>query len=228
MYGNEAAIGRAIRDSGLPRKEFYVVTKVDPGNTAPERFLRSVGRSLEALDGNIDLLLIHWPPETALFDAAVDCLMEALEREMTKHIGVSNFSPNMMRRAQQRTGGKIIANQVEFHLLIGQQTLLTEASNLGIALLAYSPLARGRALKPEIILTIAKRLDRAPSEIALRWILQQSVIAIPMTTKRENAVSNLSALDFTLCPDDMSEIASLGTREGRLINPACMSGRWDE
>jgi 2,5-diketo-D-gluconate reductase B len=228
MYGNESDVGRAIRDCGVPRHELYVVTKVDPGNLSVDKFASSVGRSMDDLGGPADLLLIHWPPEAGEFDAALERLVLEMQKGMTRHIGVSNFTPNMMRRAYERTDGKIINNQVEFHPLLDQRALLAEARKLGVVLSAYSPLGRGAALKPDVIQEIAKRIGRPPSEVVLRWIIQQDVIAMPMTTRRENAVSNLRVLDFELSPDDMAAISKIGRPEGRLINPSWMDDRWNE
>ena len=228
MYGNEADVGRAIRQGAVPRDQLFVVTKVDPGNITEERFASSVKRSMEDLGGPADLLLIHWPPSETEFDAALDRLMATQEKGLTRAIGISNATPNMMRRAQQRTGGLIVNNQVEFHPLLDQQKLLAAAYELGIMVSAYSPLGRGAALKPMVIQGIAKRIGRPPSEVVLRWIIQQGVAAIPMTTKRDNALSNLNALTFELSGEDMAAITALGTRQGRLINPGWMAGRWDE
>ncbi|MFN4141730.1 aldo/keto reductase [Aestuariivirga sp.] len=227
MYGNEKEVGRALAESGLPRSSFHVVTKVDPGNVGASRFAASVARSVEDLGGPADLLLIHWPPEEQEFDAALDRLMAEKQKGHARAIGVSNFSPAMMRRAQARCGGAIVNNQVEFHPLLDQSRLLAAARELGIALSAYSPLARGAALKPAAIASVAARIGRSPSEVVLRWILQQGVIAIPMTTKRENALSNLSALGFELTAEDMAAISAIGTKQGRTISPAWMNGRWE-
>jgi 2,5-diketo-D-gluconate reductase B len=111
--------------------------------------------------------------------------------------------------------------------MLDQSELLSAARELGIAVAAFSPLARGKALQPQVIQDIAARLRRPPSEIVLRWAIQQGVIVIPMTTKRANAQSNLNALGFDLPSDDMSAISNLGTRSGRTINPSWMAGRWD-
>jgi 2,5-diketo-D-gluconate reductase B len=228
MYGNERDVGRALNASGLARQEFFIVTKVDPGNLGKVRFADSVARSIDDLGGPVDLLLIHWPPEERELDAAIDRLMTEEERGMARAIGVSNFSPGMMRRAQARAGGAIVNNQVEFHPLLDQKKLLAVAKELGIVLSAYSPLARGAALKPEAVRRVAHRLGRPPSEVVLRWIVQQGVAAIPMTTKRENAISNLNALSFALTEEDMAAISAIGTRAGRTINPSWMAGRWDD
>jgi 2,5-diketo-D-gluconate reductase B len=227
MYGNEAAVGRAIRASGVPRNELFIVSKVDPSNLGQSRFASSVSQSMDDLGSPADLLLIHWPPADDDLDAAVDRLMAEKEKGNAKATGVSNFNIGMMRRAQQRAHGAIACNQVEFHPLLDQSRLLEAANGLGIALAAYSPLARGKALQPPVIQQIAARRDRPASEIVLRWILQQGVAAIPMTTKRENAISNIRALEFTLSPEEMDSIGSLGTTTGRTINPSWMAGRWD-
>lgn len=228
MYGNENDVGRAIRDCGVARSELYVVTKVDPGNTGKDRFAASTAQSMVDLGGPADLLLIHWPPDESDFDSALDQLMAEKAKRSAKAIGVSNFNSTMLRRAHQRTNGAVINNQVEFHPLLDQSKLLESAKDLGVTLSAYSPLARGAALKPKMILDIASKLGRAPSEVVLRWIIQQGVVAIPMTTKRENALSNLKALTFTLDAEDMDAITAIGTREGRIINPSWMTGRWGD
>jgi diketogulonate reductase-like aldo/keto reductase len=228
MYGNEAEVGRAVTASGIARKDIYVVTKVDPGNVGKDRFAESVARSMEVLGGPADLLLIHWPPEGPDFDGALDRLMAEKRKGMARAIGISNFSTGQMRRAQARCGGELINNQVEFQPLFDQSKVLAAARNLGIAVSAYSPLARGKALQPQVIQDIAARLQRPPSEIVLRWIIQQGVIAIPMTTKRDNALSNLRALTFSLSEADMVAITAIGTREGRTISPAWMKGKWEE
>jgi 2,5-diketo-D-gluconate reductase B len=228
MYGNEKAVGTAIASSGIPREELFVVTKVDPGNTSEARFHNSVSQSIADLGGPADLFLIHWPPDESGFDLALDLLMAEKRNGNAKEIGVSNFPIGMMRRAHERTGGAIICNQVEFHPLLDQSQVLQVARELGIALAAYSPLARGEALKPQVIQAIAERTGRRPSEIVLRWIVQQGVIAIPMTTKRANLESNLTAVDFALTDTDMSAISAIGSPEGRTINPSRMAGRWND
>lgn len=227
MYGNERDVGRAIADSGVPRGEILVVSKVDPGNVSASRFASTVARSVDDLGGPPDLLLIHWPPAEAELIAVLDRLMVEQQKGNAKAIGVSNFSPAMMRRAQKHCDGAILNNQVEFHPLLDQTSILAAARELGIAISAYSPLARGAALKPEPIAAIARRLGLPPSQVVLRWILQQGVVAIPMTTKRENMLSNIRALGFELSAGDMAAISAIGTRQGRTINPSWMAGRWE-
>ena len=227
MYGNEAQVGEAIRRAGVARDKLYVVTKVDPGNVGASRFRPSVEKSIAALGGPVDLLLIHWPPPDAEVDASVNRLVEAHAAGLTRNIGISNFPTRLMRRAAQRSPVKLINNQVEFHPLIDQSAVLAEVRALGMTLSAYCPLGRGLVLRDAVIQEVAARHGRPPSEVALRWIIQQGVAAIPMTTKRENAASNFRALSFTLPDEDMAAISARTVQHKRLISPSSMQGRWD-
>jgi 2,5-diketo-D-gluconate reductase B len=227
MYGNEKHVGRALKLSGLPRRDLYVVTKIDPGNVAAKNFCTAAEKSVADLGGPVDLLLIHWPPPDAELDAFVDRLVETHAAGLAKNIGISNFPTALMRRAAARSSVRLINNQIEFHPLINQSKVMAEAQRLGMTLSAYCPLGRGIVLKEPVILDIAKKHDRPPSEIALRWIVQQGVAAIPMTTKRDNAVSNFKALSFPLPEDDMRAISALSARHQRVVAPESMVGRWD-
>jgi 2,5-diketo-D-gluconate reductase B len=226
MYGNEKAVGRGL--AGVARDELYIVTKVDPGNVDAGKFEQTVERSIDDLGGPVDLLLIHWPPVDAEFDGVVDRLIYAKARGWAKTIGVSNFTPGMMKRAQKRAEGALVCNQVEFHPLLDQRKVLAAAKEQGMALTAYSPVARGAALKPVVIQDIAARMERPASQIVLRWIVQQGVAAIPMTRTRDHAISNLAVLEFELAAEDMKAISKLGTVSGRTIDPPWMEGRWGE
>jgi 2,5-diketo-D-gluconate reductase B len=227
-YGNEREVGRAIAASGIARDDIFVVTKVSPENLANSRFQPSVKRSLEALGvAAVDLLLIHWPSSERSFDAMIERLGEAHSRKQARSIGVSNFNIAQMRRAHELTSGKIVNIQVEFHPLLDQSRLKAEAAKLNIAVSAYSPLGRGAVLKEPAIIEIAQKIGRPPSQVALRWIVQQGVIALPMTTKRENCISNLRALEFELSPEDMRAIGVLGRQNRRFISPAGWAPKWD-
>ncbi|WP_374333877.1 aldo/keto reductase [Aestuariivirga sp.] len=227
MYGNEKPIGRGIVASGVPRGEVFLVTKVDPSNLGATRFADSVKRSVDDLGTVPDLLLIHWPPSDGDIDGPVERLLREGERGMARSLGVSNFSPRQMRRAQDLAGGSLICNQVEFHPLLDQSKLLVAARELNMVLTAYSPLARGRCMEEQVVKDIAARHGRPASEVVLRWIIQQGVAAIPMTRKRENAASNLRAADFALSTEEMAAISALSSRNLRLINPSWMTQGWD-
>jgi 2,5-diketo-D-gluconate reductase B len=227
MYMNESEVGRALKDCGVAREEFFITTKVHPSHLGSDKFLASAEKSAVNLGGPVDLLLIHWPPVEAELESVADRLVLAKKTGLTKNIGVSNFTPRMLRDAYARTDGEIICNQVEFHPLLDQTELLKTANKLGVVLAAFSPLARGAALWSDVVQEISLRLDKPASEVVLRWIIQQGVIPIPMTSKEVNAKSNLRALEFELSVDDMYAISKIGTKDGRIVTTPWMDGRWD-
>ncbi len=227
MYGNEREVGAALRTCGVPRHEIFVTTKVDPSNNGKARFSDSVKRSVDDLGGPPDLLLIHWPPPDKEIDATLDLLKAEQLAGRTTRIGVSNFTPRMLRQAARRLPD-VACNQVEFHPLLDQREVKTVADELRLPLVAYSPVARGRTFQNAVIRAIADRHKRPPSEVVLRWIVQQGVVAIPMTSKRDHAASNLNIFSFELSGDEMSAISGIGSSGGRTINPSWMSGRWHD
>lgn len=229
MYGNEREVGAAVGRSGLARDEVFITTKVDPSNLGRDRFLASVERSLEALDIEAaDLLLIHWPPaEAEAFDAALECLNAACDRGHAHRIGISNFTPGMIERAVARSRHPLATNQVEFHPLLDQSRLLKAARQAGLCLTAYCPLARGAVFGNSVIGGVAERNGRSEAEVALRWIVQQGVVAVPMSTKRKNAASNLAVLEFELPDVDMKAITKVTAENRRLVSPGGMAPDWD-
>jgi 2,5-diketo-D-gluconate reductase B len=228
LYDNEKDVGQAIAKSGLRRDEIYLVTKVARDNLGRRHFMHSVEESLDKLGvEQVDLLLIHWPPAESDFEQALDSLCAAEASGLARRIGVSNFTIALMRRAAKRAGQKLINNQVEFHPLLDQSQVRTEAEKLGMVLSAYSPLGRGAVLKDPVVVEVATRLKRPPSEIALRWIIQQGVVAVPMTTKRDNAKSNLKVLEFELSPADMAKLSQASRQNRRLVSPLGWAPKWD-
>jgi len=227
MYGNERKVGEAISRAGVSRKDLYIVTKVEPGNAGAARFRPSVERSAEDLGGPVDLLLVHWPPADDEIDGVIDRLAETQAAGLTRHAGISNFPTRLMRQAARRSPVKLINNQVEFHPLIDQRAVLAEARALGMTVSAYCPLGRGAVMNEPAIRQVAARHGRPVAEVVLRWIVQQGVAAIPMTTKRENAESNFRVLSFSLPDEDMAAISACTRQHRRLIAPASMAGRWD-
>jgi diketogulonate reductase-like aldo/keto reductase len=229
LYDNEKDVGQAIAKSGIKRDEIFLVTKIARDNLGRRHFVHSLQDSLEKLGvEQVDLLLIHWPPDEEDFDSAVDSLGLAQASGMAKAIGVSNFTIPLMRRAAKRASHPLINNQVEFHPLLDQSRVRAEAEKLGIVLSAYSPLGRGAVLKDPTVQDVAKRLGRPPSEIALRWIIQQGVVAVPMTTKRENAKSNMRIFDFELSAADMAKLSDASKQNRRLISPTGWAPQWDK
>ena len=229
-YDNEKAVGEGMRASGVAREEIFLVTKVHFDNLSKAKFLPSVRASLGQLKfDRVDLLLIHWPPrDDALFDPAIEALCEAQNLGLTKHVGVSNFTPKLLRRAVKRAKVPLIANQVEFHPLIDQTKLLSAAKELSLTLEAYCVLGRGKVLGQPVIQQIAERRGLSEAAVILRWVMQKGVIPLVQTTKRRNAEGNLTALDFTLSELEMNAISPLTKANQRFIAGGSWAPDWTD
>lgn len=228
MYGNEAAVGAALAASGVARDALFVVTKVMPDDFHQPDILSSVRQSLDRLGlDRVDLLLVHWPPLDLATETTVDRLVEAHAAGLTTQIGVSNFNIAMMERAAAHASIPIATNQIEFHPLLDQSAVLAAAQRLGIRLTAYCPLARGAALKDETVISVAERIGRTPAQVVLRWIVQQGVVAISMSTKPANMTANLEVAAFDLSTADMAAVTGCTARNMRLVDPAGMAPAWD-
>lgn len=218
MYGNEADLGAVLRASPIAREALCVITKVHPDNYTEQRFLASVEQSLTDLQlDQLDVLLLHWPPAGGEIDAPLRLLQQALKQGLTAHIGVSNFNAAMMRRAQALAEVPLVANQVEFHPLLDQSTLLATAQETGIPLMAYSSIARGEVFKYPELEEIAAGYGKTVAQIVLRWILQKGVIANAMSTNPVNIAMNYDVMGFTLSSVDMARIDALGQTNYRVV-----------
>lgn len=218
MYGNEEAVGQGIRDAGLPREQLFVTTKVWWENLAtPDRALQaSLGRLGTPY---VDLFLIHWPnPAVPL--APTLAMMEVLkERGLARAIGVANFTPRLLREAIA-TGAPIAANQVEYHVMLGQDPLLALCRTHGIVLTAYSPLGKGGLVDDPALARIAAKHGATGPQVALAWLTgQEMVAAIPKSGRVENMRANLAALSLALDDEDRAAIAAL-PKDKRFVNPA--------
>lgn len=228
MYENEAAVGAGLRDSGLHRSEIYVVSKVLPDHYGAGRFADSVKQSLDDIGVEcLDLLLLHWPPADAEFDAVLDRLFQAHADGHCRAIGVSNFTIAMMERACARAPAPIVTNQVEFHPLLDQSSLQAAADRLGVTLSAYCALARGEAIRHPTVQEVARSLYRTPAQIVLRWIIQQGVVTVSMTTKPANAAANLEAMAFELSDEAMARLSAVRALNHRLVSPDGLAPAWD-
>lgn len=219
MYGNEAETGAALKVSGLPRHELCITTKVSPLNFAADRFIPSVEASLKALQiDKVDILLIHWPPADAAVDAPLKLLQQAYERGLAAHIGISNFTIAMMRRAKELVSAPIVTNQVEFHPLLDQSKLLAAAVETGIPLSSYCSVARGEVFRYPLFSEIGATYGKSAAQIVLRWILQKGVTINTMSTKPENIKANYEVMDFTLSSIDMARIDAMTKTNYRIVN----------
>jgi 2,5-diketo-D-gluconate reductase B len=216
MYRNEMEVGRAIRQSSLDRDDIWITTKVWHTELSTERFLPSVEASLERLSVDyVDLLLIHWPsPEVSVAEAVTN-LMTAQDRDFCRAIGVSNFNLELMTEAMSY-GAELITNQVEYHPFLDQSTLLDFAAAQEMALTAYAPLAQGQVFKDPVIQDIAEKHGKQPSQIALRWLLdQEPIIPIPMTSNPRHLRSNADVFRIRLDADDKRRLDQLTQQKRR-------------
>lgn len=218
-YGNESDLGGALRHSGAKRTDFRVTTKIAPPNYTDLKFLPSLRRTLTDLQLDyVDLLLLHFPPDSLEIGAALKMLASAQEAGLARAVGVSNFTPAHMRKAAQLWNGALAINQVEFHPLLDGRGLLSASVETGIPLQAYSPLARGAVFSHTILHEIARRHDKTVAQITLRWILQQGLSVVTQSANPTNIASNLESTTFSLSDDDMRLIETLSSANYRIIN----------
>jgi 2,5-diketo-D-gluconate reductase B len=230
IYGNEAEVGRAIDESGVPRSELFLTTKIWTANYARNKLVPSLRESLDRLrTGHVDLTLIHWPapgngvelPET------LEALAEAKALGLTRAIGVSNFNITLTRQAIAVVGaGEIATNQIELSPYLQGRKLTAFLREQGIAVTSYMTLAYGKVLKDPVLARIADKHRATVAQVALAWALQLGYSVIPSSTKRENLASNLLARDLRLDADDMALIAAL-ERNGREVDPPGLAPVWD-
>lgn len=229
-YGNEADLAAALTATGIPRDRLLITTKVHPENMDAARFLPSVEQSPRNLRADvIDVLLLHWPPNDGPVEPSLDLLQEARSRGYARHVGVSNYTTAMMRKALARLDMPPVVNQVEFHPLLDQSKLLAASLETGILLSSYCSLARGEVFRHPVLAEIGARFGKSPAQVALRWTLQQGVALNTMSTRRENLKANFDIVDFHLSPDDMRRIGALSATNFRISNATVVpyAPTWD-
>jgi 2,5-diketo-D-gluconate reductase B len=217
MYQNEAETGAALKETGLPRDELCITTKVDIANYSEDRFLPSVEESLKKLQiDRADVLLLHWPTPGFDIKLSLQLLQKAHDRGLAANIGISNYTAQMMRDAKAIVDAPLVTNQVEFHPLLNQDKLLAAATETGIPLASYCSVARGEVFKHAIFGVIGEAYGKSAAQIVLRWILQKGVSINTMSTKPENIRANFDVMDFTLSSIEMDRIEEM-TRTGYRI-----------
>ena len=228
-YGTEAAVSQAMRASGLPRQDIFLTSKVSHENLRPADFARSVDESLAALKVDyLDLLLVHWPnPEIAVREY-MPALAKAKREGLTRHIGVANFTTRLLEQAIAFSPEPLAVLQAEYHPYLEQTKLLTAVRKHGLVFVAHCPVGRGRLFDDPVLADIAKTRGRTIAQVALRWLIQQNVAAIPFSSKPQRIAENFNVFDFTLTGDEMQRIAALKRADGRVADPAGrVPGGWD-
>ncbi|PRA21322.1 2,5-didehydrogluconate reductase DkgB [Pseudomonas poae] len=230
IYENEAEVGQAIANSGIPRDELFITSKIWIANFDEGQLIPSLKESLRKLKTDyLDLTLIHWPsPEDQVPVAQfMGQLLEAKRLGLTRQIGISNFTIDLMKQAIAAVGADNIAtNQVELHPYLQNRKVAEFASAHGIQITSYMTLAYGEVLKDPVIQQIADHHQATPAQVALAWAMQLGYAVIPSSTKRANLDSNLKAVQLTLSPAEMEQIATL-ERGHRLTSPKGIAPKWD-
>jgi 2,5-diketo-D-gluconate reductase B len=227
MYANEEAIGAALAAASVPRGELHVTTKVWHENLAPDAIRRAFDTSLKKLRlDHVDLYLVHWPSKSANWGAVFETLMKLKEEGRTRAIGVANFTTALLKIAVEDIKAPIACNQIEYHVMLDQSKVKKYMDQKSIPLVAYCPLAQGRAASDETLLAIGKKHNASGAQVALRWLLDQDgVAAIPKASRRESQQANLDALKVKLDDDDRKKIAAL-PKSNRFVNPG-FAPAWD-
>jgi len=230
IYENEAEVGEAIAASGIAREELFITSKIWVANFAKDRLIDSLKESLSKLQTDyLDLTLIHWPsPEDQVpVEEFMSALLEAKHLGLTRQIGVSNFTVDLMKQAIAAIGAEHIAtNQIELHPYLQNRVVAGFAKSQGIGITSYMTLAYGEVLKEPVIQQIAERLQATPAQVTLAWAMQLGYAVIPSSTQRANLESNLLACNLTLSDADMALIAGLD-RGHRLTSPKGIAPQWD-
>jgi len=228
-YGTEGAVGGALRACGLARKDIFLTTKVSHENLRADDFAKSVDDSLAALKVDyVDLLLVHWPNPAIPLSETMPALAKAKRQGLARHIGVANFNITLIDQAVALCPEPLVALQAEYHPYLDQAKLLAAARRHQLVFIAYCPLGRGRLFGDPVLADIAQKRGRSVAQVALRWLLQQNVAAIPFSSKPERIADNFNVFDFGLSEDEMSRIAALKRENGRVANPAGrVPGGWD-
>ncbi len=227
MYANEDAIGPALAASGVARKDLHITTKVWNENLAPDAMRKAFDTSLKKLKlDQVDLYLVHWPAPSMNLKSMFETLMKFKEEGRTRAIGVANFNIALLKTVIEEIKAPIACNQIEYHVMLDQTPIRKYMAAKSLPLVAYCPLAQGRAASNETLIAIGKKHNATAAQVALKWLLDQDgVVAIPKASRSESQKANLGALEVKLDDDDRKAIAAL-PKDQRFVKPG-FSPVWD-
>jgi 2,5-diketo-D-gluconate reductase A len=211
IYGNEEGQGEGVRQSGVPREEVFVTTKVWNSDQGYDATLRAVEASLKRLGmTSVELCLIHWP--TPARDRYLDtwrALIRLRDEGRVRSIGVSNFMPAHLERLVGETGVVPVLNQVELNPRLQQAELRALHDRMGIVTQSWTPLGQGRSFASAPVQAVARRTGKSPAQVILRWHVQLGASVIPRSTRVAGLAENLDVFDFALTAEDMVAMATL-------------------
>jgi len=209
IYGNEADVGEAVRESGILREDLFVTTKLWNSDQGYDSTLRAYEASLKRLGLDyVDLYLVHFPVPDVRKESwrAMETLFK---KGRCRAIGVSNFTIRHLEELTEESDVIPSVDQVEFHPFLCQKELLDYCQGKRIQVEAYSPLARGERFKQPRILSLAKKYSKTPAQLMIRWGIQHGVVVIPKSTREERIRENSQVFDFDISDDDMMSLDSL-------------------
>jgi methylglyoxal/glyoxal reductase len=209
LYGNEADVGRAVRESGIQREEMFVTTKVWNSDQGYDLTLKAFEGSLQRLGlSYVDLYLIHWPVRGKVVETW-KAMVKILKGGKSRAIGVSNYSIDELEETIQTSDIVPAVNQIEFHPFLYQESLLQFCQNNKIQVEAYSPLTRGKRLNHPTIRRIAEKYGKTPAQVLMRWCLQHDLVVIPKSSHYERVLENSQVFDFKIEAEDLERLNSL-------------------
>jgi diketogulonate reductase-like aldo/keto reductase len=227
VYENEREVGEGLRGSGVKRDDVFVTTKVWTSHFTPHDLERSVKESLVKLRlTEIDLLLLHWPNPQVPLSETLGALARARQLGLARHIGVSNFTVALIEEAVAACPEPLVCDQVEYHPYLDQTKVREACARHGMAVVAYSPVAKGRIKNDQALTRIGARYRKSAAQVCLRWLVQQNVAAIPRTSRLERLSENIEIFDFELSDEEMREISEMGSANRRLTDFA-FAPKWD-
>ena len=227
VYENEREVGEGLRASRVRREDLFVTTKVWTTHFAPNDLERSTKESLTKLRlFEVDLLLLHWPNPQVPLSETLGALAHVKKIGLARHIGVSNFTVALIDEAVAACPEPLVCDQVEYHPYLDQAKVKEACARHGMAVVAYSPVARGRIRGDETLTRIGQVHGKTVAQVCLRWLVQQNVAAIPRTSKIERLSENIEIFDFELSDEEMGEISAMGSAGGRLTDYA-FAPKWD-
>jgi 2,5-diketo-D-gluconate reductase B len=229
MYDNEREVGEGVRASGVKRRDIFVTTKIWPSRFAPRALERAARDCLARLRlSEVDLLLLHWPNPQIPLAETLGALGKVKRDGLARHIGVSNFTVALIEEALQVASEPLVCDQIECHPFLDQSKVIAACRDRSMAVVAYSPIARGNAKNDKVLAAIGAAHKKTAAQVCLRYLVQQGIVVIPRTSKLDRLSENAAIFDFALSEEEMADIAALAHRDGRIIDWAYSGNmNWD-
>ena len=207
MYKNQREIGDALREAGADRSRLFITSKVWRTHLHYDGVMEQIGETLRDLQtAYVDLFLIHWPDEATPLKETFRGLQKIFEEGKARSIGVSNFTVKLLEASARVSGTPISANQIKYHPGAEQRDVLRWCQDRGVAVTAYSPLARGSVLQGSILTRTAKAHGKTPAQATLRWLVQKGMVVIPKASSRAHIEENMDVFGWALSPEEMAQI----------------------